>query len=82
MTTMTPTIDMDTIRKLSVADRLKLIDAIWETLADKDADIPVSAPAKAEMERRARELRENPESALSHDEVMDWLRGKQWRQSA
>lgn len=76
---MPQTIGIDAIRKLSNAEPLALIDSIWESLYEEDANIPISKAAMAEMERRAKELRENPESGLSHDEVIKWLRSKQWR---
>jgi putative addiction module component (TIGR02574 family) len=76
---MTPTIDMDAIRKLSVADRLKLIDAIWETLADQDADIPVSDEVLTEMRRRVQELKDNPDSGMSLEEAREFLRNRSGR---
>lgn len=76
---MAQTIDMDAIRKLTPAQRIALIEQIWDTLAEENAEMPVSETAKAEMERRAQELRENPESGLDHEEVVQWLRSKKWR---
>ncbi|MCG3182652.1 MAG: hypothetical protein ICCCNLDF_00716 [Planctomycetes bacterium] len=76
---MAQTIDMDAIRKLTPAQRIALIEQIWDTLAEENAEMPVSETAKAEMERRAKELRENPESGLDHEEVVQWLRSKKWR---
>lgn len=76
---MAQTIDMDAIRKLTPAQRIALIEQIWDTLAEENAEMPVSETAKAEMERRAKELRDNPESGLDHEEVVQWLRSKKWR---
>jgi len=76
---MAQAIDMEAIRKLTPAQRIALIEQIWDTLAEEDAEVPVSEAAMAEMERRAKELRENPESGVSHDEVVKWLRSKKWR---
>lgn len=76
---MAQTIDMDAIRKLTPAQRIALIEQIWDTLAEENAEMPVSETAKAEMERRAQELRDNPESGIGHEEVVQWLRSKKWR---
>jgi putative addiction module component (TIGR02574 family) len=72
---MPQTIDIEAIRKLSVEQRLKLLDAIWETLVDDDADIPVDPAVLAEMRRRGQWARENPDKLISHDEMKARLRG-------
>jgi putative addiction module component (TIGR02574 family) len=71
---MPPTIDMDAIRKLSHAERLALIAKIWDTLAEEDANIPISDAVMDEMERRAAEMDANPSMGISHDEMMKRLR--------
>jgi putative addiction module component (TIGR02574 family) len=66
--------DTDAIRRLSVQQRLELMDRIWETLVDEDADLPVPPEVLAEMRRRADELRAHPERGISHEEMMQRLR--------
>ncbi len=71
---MAQAIDMEAIRKLTPAQRIALIEQIWDTLAEEDAEVPVSEAAMAEMERRARELASDPSKAASQDEVKRRLR--------
>ena len=40
-------LDMDAVRKLSVTDRIDLIGMIWDTLADENADIPLTEVQEA-----------------------------------
>lgn len=71
---MAQVIDRESIRKLSVEQRLTLLDDIWESLVDDDADIPMPPEVLAEMQRRAEELRKHPEIGISHEEMMKRLR--------
>jgi len=45
------------------------VSAIWDTLP-QDADVSPSALQQAELDRRLSEHRENPGSAISHEEIM------------
>ena len=49
--------------------RLRLVSAIWDTLP-QDADLTPSALQQAELDRRLSEHREDPGSAISHEEIM------------
>lgn len=70
---MAQAIDMEAIRKLTPAQRIALIEQIWDTLAEEDAEVPVSQAAMAEMERRLAELDADPSKAISYDEMMKRL---------
>lgn len=76
---MPQTIDMDAIRKLSRSERMALITRIWDTLAEEDAEIPLSEAAKAEICRRVQELKDNPAAGKSHEETLQWLKGRSRR---
>lgn len=71
---MPDTINIEAILKLSVEQRLKLLDAIWASLAEDDADIPVDPAVLAEMRRRSQWARDNPDKLISHDEMKARLR--------
>jgi putative addiction module component (TIGR02574 family) len=59
---------------------MALIDSIWATIGEADEpEVELSQAAATEMERRAAELRANPDSGLSHDEVKQWLKDKRWK---
>jgi putative addiction module component (TIGR02574 family) len=51
------------IATLPIDVRLRLVSAIWDTL-------PQDALQQAELDRRLSEHRENPGSAISHEEIM------------
>ena len=57
------------IATLPIDVRLRLVSAIWDTLP-QDADVSPSALQQAELDRRLSEHRENPGSAISHEEIM------------
>jgi putative addiction module component (TIGR02574 family) len=71
---MVQTIDMEAIRKLSRAQRVALIAKIWDTLAEEDADIPISDAVLDEMERRVAEYDADPSIGIPHEEMMRRLR--------
>lgn len=70
---MEQTIDIQAIAKLSVEQRLKLIEQIWDTLNEQDLP-PLSESQWAEIQRRIDAYRRDPSSAMSHDEFMAKLR--------
>jgi putative addiction module component (TIGR02574 family) len=76
---MAQTIDIEAIRKLSVAERMAIIEQIWDTIPEAEVEFRISERTKAEIRRRAKELRDDPDSGLSHEEVTAWLRSKEWR---
>ncbi len=59
--------------RLSVAERLRLIELIWSTLPP-EGDDELSPAQKAEIDRRIEHWRKNPDSALSHEEFQAKLR--------
>lgn len=65
-------IDIAAIEKLSVEERLKLIELIWDTIEAQQPAVPQEI--LDEMERRAAESRANPESGMTLDEFETRLR--------
>lgn len=63
--------DLAALRKLSVAERLELIDALWESVAAEAPDdaFPVTPALAAELESRWAEYRANPESSRGWEDV-------------
>ena len=64
---------MSTVRKeilsLSVADRLQLLEDIWDSLAETPEAIPVTDAQRKELARRRRAHARNPSAAKSWPEV-------------
>lgn len=51
---------------------------ICQTLEEEGEEIPVDPRDVAEMLRRAKELDEHPERAVSHEEMMARIKGIKW----
>ncbi len=60
------------VKTLSVAERLELIGAVWETLSC--GDVPVSEEEKALLDARLAEAAESPEDESPWAEVQARLR--------
>ena len=67
MTDLTPE-----LARLSPRQRLDLIDALWESLDDKD--IPVTEAQRAELDRRIAGFEQDREQSISWDQLSAELR--------
>ena len=56
-------------RKLSVAERLQLVEDIWDSIAEETGAVPVPPEVLAEAERRLAEHRKDPGSAVPWEDV-------------
>ena len=69
---------MSTVRKeiqaLSVADRLQLLEEIWDSLVETPEAIPVTDAQRKELARRRRAHARNPSAAKSWAQVRARLR--------
>jgi putative addiction module component (TIGR02574 family) len=69
---------MSTIRKeihsLSVADRLRLLEEIWDSLVETPDAVPVTDAQRKELARRRRAHARNPSAMKSWAEVRARLR--------
>ena len=61
------------ILKLSVAQRLELVEAIWDSIVDAPESLPVTAAQKRELDRRLAEYEKNPDTGRSWEEIRDSL---------
>ena len=66
---------LDEAKRLSVAERIELAEAIWDTVAeDAGADVlPVSDVHRLELDRRLADLEAHPAAGSSWDEVRSRL---------
>ncbi len=62
-------IDMNAIRRLSVAERVRLAQDIWDTLEPTAEDLPLTEEQKATLDRRLAEHRADPASAIPWETV-------------
>lgn len=65
------------ISKLTVAERLELIEEIWDSIAEDpvaSAQMPLTDAERAYLDERLREHRENPTDVRPWSEVRDQMR--------
>ncbi len=55
--------------KMSPAERLQLVEEIWDSLADLPESIPVSPAQRAELDQRLEKYRQDPQGGIPWDEV-------------
>lgn len=60
---------------LSPAEKLQLVEDLWDDLATDPSAVPVHEWQRAELERRRARLQEHPGTTLSWDEVKQRARG-------
>jgi putative addiction module component (TIGR02574 family) len=70
---------MDTIRindilQLSVAERLSLVEKIWDSIAAVPAELPLTEAQHVELDRRLQAQSENPEDVETWDDVKAKIR--------
>jgi putative addiction module component (TIGR02574 family) len=61
--------DIGEIRKLSVPERLQLVEEIWDSILDDPELLPVSDELARKLEKRLAAHRATPESSESWDSV-------------
>ena len=66
---MTPTLESLGIDKLSLDERVALVQDIWDSIDSETANAPLSEAQKREIDRRLANYRANPGAARSWEEV-------------
>ena len=64
------------VLKLSVAERIQLVEDIWDTIADNPEEVPLSEEKKAELDRRLVAHQQNPDAAIPGDTVLKKIRSR------
>ena len=70
---------LDEAKRLSVSERIELVEAIWDTVAE-DASLerlPLSEAHRAELDRRLDDWRRDPEAGSPWNEVRERLKRDQ-----
>jgi len=62
--------DIAEILKLPAEERLRLIEAIWESLTQEAASVPLGDAHRKELAERLAEDEQFPDDVISRDEVM------------
>ncbi len=58
---------------LTIPERLKLVEELWESIRANPESLPVTVAQKAELDRRLADHEANPQSGHSLDEVLESL---------
>ena len=66
-------VNIKEILKLSVPDRIELVEAIWDSIVENPAALSVTEAQKQELDRRLSEYRADPSAGKSWDEVRGTL---------
>ncbi len=65
-------IDISTLRGLSVADKLRLVTQLWDDIANEEGPIDVPSEVLQEAVRRSDELKSDPSIVIDEKEL--WRR--------
>ena len=70
-------ITLDEVLQLPVPERIRIVEAIWDSIADTPEALELSDEQKAELDRRLESLEKNPNAGSPWSEVRDRIwRGK------
>jgi putative addiction module component (TIGR02574 family) len=67
---------LEEARKLSVADRLHLVEELWNSIGGEQDDLPLTAEQREELDRRLADLAANPDAGTPWSEVRARLERK------
>jgi putative addiction module component (TIGR02574 family) len=61
------------ILQLSIAERIQLVEDIWDSVAAFPEAIPLTEAQRQELDRRLETYAQNPDDGISWDELSDRL---------
>jgi putative addiction module component (TIGR02574 family) len=67
------TISMDDIRKLSVSERIQLVEDIWDTIASSREEVALTDRQRHELDRRLDEYAKDPSAGRTWNVVREDL---------
>lgn len=65
-------IDIDELKKLPVAEKLRIVELLWDNIAESQEPLPLNSWQVEEAKRRSLELQRDPSIAIDLDEL--WRR--------
>jgi putative addiction module component (TIGR02574 family) len=66
-------VPIEELLKLSVAERIQLVEDLWDSIAADPEALPLTEAQKAELDRRLAEHEADPDSAVPWEEVRERL---------
>jgi putative addiction module component (TIGR02574 family) len=70
--------DLDSLRQLPLADKLRVVEVLWDDIAASTEEYPLPGWLRAEIQHRVAEHQTNPTTTLTQEELwqqVDKLRG-------
>ena len=64
------------ILSLSVAERIQLVEDIWDTIIELPQEVPLTDEQKIELDRRLDAYHQNPDEGSPWAEVRDRIRSR------
>ena len=64
------------LKALPVDERLKVVEAVWDSIADDAPPVPLPPQHRAELDRRLDAYEAEPDDLLTWDQVLEQLRGR------
>lgn len=71
---MTPTLQSLGIDRLSSAERIRLVEEIWDSIPDEEIEPALTDEQRLDLRRRVADYEANPKSGSSWEEVKARLR--------
>ena len=65
---------LDEVLQLPIAERIRVVETIWDSIVDHPETLPLTDEQKAELDRRLDDLEKNPGTGSPWAEV----RGRIW----
>ncbi len=62
---------IENIKKLSIAERILIVEDIWDSIMLSEEDLPISDEQKKELDLRLESYNKNPDEGKSWKEVKD-----------
>ena len=56
-------------KNLSISDRIRLVEEIWDTIAEENEAFELTEAQKRELDRRIESARSNPRQGRTWDEI-------------
>ena len=72
---MSPT-QLEEILSLSVEERIQLVEAVWDSIAQHTESLPVTEAQRKELDRRLDDHQRDPQAARPWSQVRDSLSRK------
>jgi putative addiction module component (TIGR02574 family) len=68
---------VDTVKRLPLAERIELVEALWESITQEGYEPPLTPEQAAELDRRLEAHRRNPNDVVSWESIKEDLSSRQ-----